>query len=81
MGETFAGYSNTPHLVAEAMREGMTLSDKAAQVLAVSAQWVAISTAIEDRRLAAKAAVSIAGTISEAKSAAAIDWSDIEALA
>lgn len=64
------------HIAAEAAMNGRTLGEQAALVLAMAAQWTAISVAIETARLAAKAAIDAATTQTEAR-AVKIDWTAI----
>lgn len=67
---------DVPHIAAEAMISGRTLAEQAALVLAMAAQWTAISVAIETARLTAKAAIDAAASETEARSVR-IDWSSI----
>ncbi len=73
--------AETPHLTKEAVTNGVTRYDMAVVVLTIRQQWANISPLIEDRRLATKAAIDAATTVSAARAAANIDWSDIIALA
>lgn len=69
-----------PHIAREADLNGISLLDQAAIVLTMAHQWTEISSMIEERRLAAKAAIDAARTPAEIE-AVIVDWSDIKALA
>lgn len=64
---------DVPHIAAEAAMNGRTLGEQAELVLAMAAQWTAISVAIETARLAAKAAIDAAATQTEARAVRA-NW-------
>lgn len=66
--------ATVPILAAEAAAIGMTVADLAQEVADASAQWLAIGTAIEARRRAAKKAIADATTIAEIHTAATVDW-------
>ncbi|KQS84345.1 hypothetical protein [Rhizobium sp. Leaf383] len=67
-------HGEIPHLVAEAAMNQITLFDQAVIYLTMRQQWLTVSPMIEDRRLAAKAAVSLAMTPAEIEAAATVDW-------
>jgi formate dehydrogenase maturation protein FdhE len=71
----------TPHLTAEAMANQVTRLAKAEEIIATATAWALVSSQIEVRRLAAKAAVSASTSAAAARSAAAVDWADIIAMA
>ncbi|MCV3738392.1 hypothetical protein OCK02_19480 [Rhizobium sp. TRM96647] len=71
----------TPHLTAEAAAFDMTRAEKATEILAQAVAWTTVSATIETRRLAAKASVQAATSAIAARTAAAVDWSDVAAAA
>ena len=71
----------TPHLTAEAMANQVARLAKAEEIVATATAWALVSSQIEVRRLAAKAAVSASTSAFAARSAAAVDWADLIAMA
>lgn len=65
----------TPFLAAEANARGVPIAIVAGEVVATADAWVAIGSAIEGKRMAAKAALADAQTFGEIVAAAAVDWS------
>jgi len=63
--------SEIPHIVAEAAVDGVSIAEKAAEIIATFEQWQAVSAGIEAKRLGAKKAVAEA-TTAEAINASAI---------
>ncbi|MCV9997318.1 hypothetical protein OE766_03580 [Pararhizobium sp. YC-54] len=63
-----------PHIVAEAAVDGVTLTEKAEQIVATFEAWQTISAGIEAKRMAAKKAVAAAETSEAVASAAAVVW-------
>ncbi|WEZ84571.1 hypothetical protein P6U16_08355 [Rhizobium sp. 32-5/1] len=63
-----------PHIVAEAAMDGVSLADKATEIVSVFHAWQAVSAGIEAKRLGAKKAIGIATTKSEIDTAAAVNW-------
>ena len=69
---------NYPLINAGATAASRTLAEEVAVIKAVTAQWVAVATLIEQIRLTGKAAVTAALTGSEIKTAyEAVDWSSV----
>ncbi|MDX3929235.1 MAG: hypothetical protein QHC90_25965 [Shinella sp.] len=64
-----------PHLTAEAPVDGVTIAEKAAEIVATFEAWQTISAAIEGKRMAAKKAVAEAETAAAIASAATVNWS------
>lgn len=64
-----------PFLEAEAQACGLTLEEVASEVRAAADAWLAIGSAIEGKRRAAKRAVQLAATESEKRAAAQVNWS------
>lgn len=62
------------HLQLEADLDGMTIEQKAQEVLAVAQAWSQVSAQIELLRLGAKKAVAVATTPEEISSATSIAW-------
>jgi hypothetical protein len=69
-----------PHIAAEATAQGVSLSDKATEIIGQSSMWATVSAVIEARRLTAKSAVTSATSCAQAQAAANVDWSDISSL-
>ena len=69
----------TPFLSAEAAARGMTIADLSAEVTQLADVWTAIGSAIEGKRMGAKAAVASATTLGAIVAAARIDWGAIVA--
>lgn len=63
-----------PFLVAEAQARNMDVSDLAAEVIVMADAWIVTGAAIEARRMGAKAAVQVAGTLGAIVAAAKVDW-------
>ena len=68
---------SAPYLEAEAAARGITVAAMAAMILAISADWKALSVAIEARRIGAKEAVTAAQTVEEKRLAADVDWAGL----
>jgi hypothetical protein len=62
------------HIQAEATATGASVSDVATMVVAMAAQWLAVSAKIEGARMGAKAAVDAATQPGPIRQAAAVDW-------
>jgi hypothetical protein len=73
--------AETPHISMEAAADGVSRFEKAAEILTIYQLWATVSPLIEGRRLAAKAAVANATTPRAARTAAVVDWRDIDAYA
>ena len=69
----------TPFLSAEAAARGMTVADLAAEVIQFADAWTLIGSAIEGRRMGAKAAIGTAGNLGAIVAAGTVDWSTIGA--
>jgi len=63
-----------PHVVMEAMDEGVTVAAKAAEIIATADAWTFISAEIERRRLSAKRAVRAAQDLADVDAASIVDW-------
>lgn len=63
-----------PHIVAEAALDGVSIAEKAAQIIAMFEQWQLVSAGIEAKRLGAKKAVAAAETAPAIRSAASVNW-------
>lgn len=72
---------STPNMSLEALRTGTLLYDVAAVILTQANLWRQVSAVIEDMRLAAKDAVRAATDAAAVRSAVAIDWAAIRAMA
>lgn len=70
-----------PHLVAEIGITSESIAGVADVVLAMAAQWLAVSAQIEKLRLSAKAAISIAANVVEIDAAKAVSWPKPEDIA
>lgn len=70
-----------PNIVREAERTGDTLMNVSAVILTKAQEWRTVSAIIEDLRLGAKDAVRAAGSVVGKRTAAAVDWSAVAALA
>lgn len=81
MADQSISVSQVPNLALEADRTGSTMFDVAVTYLTMAHNWRQVSALIENRRLLAKDLVRTAFTLAEVTAAAAITWSDIEALA
>ncbi|OMQ42081.1 hypothetical protein [Ensifer sp. 1H6] len=66
--------SDIPHIVAEAALDGVSVADKAAEIIATFEQWQVVSASIEAKRLGAKKAVAAAETAAAIESAATVNW-------
>lgn len=66
--------SAIPHIVAEAAIDGVSLTEKAEQIVATFEAWQALSAGIEGKRMAAKKAVAEAETGEAIAAAAVVDW-------
>ncbi|MGV1790987.1 hypothetical protein [Rhizobium sp. A37_96] len=73
--------AETPHVSAEALADGVSRFEKAVEILTIYQLWATVSPLIEGRRLAAKQAISAATTPNAARTAAVIDWRDVDAYA
>ncbi|WP_053249817.1 hypothetical protein [Ensifer adhaerens] len=69
-----ASESEIPHIVAEAALDGVSVAEKAAEIIAMFEQWQLVSAGIEAKRLGAKKAVAAAETASAIKSAVSVNW-------
>lgn len=69
--------AEVPLIAAEAEADGMSLAQKACQIVKASRQCALALSTIEIARRAAKRAVGLAKTKSEAEAAASIDWSTL----
>lgn len=69
----------TPFLSAEAPARGMTIAALAAEVIQLVDVWIAIGSAIEGKRMGAKAAIGAAQVLGDIVTAAKVDWSSINA--
>jgi hypothetical protein len=81
MANTNLPPAETPHITAEADLSGVDRYEKAVEVITMAYQWAQLSTLIEGRRLAAKEVVRAATSPQSARQAAAVDWSDLLAMA
>lgn len=63
-----------PHIVAEAAIDGVSLTEKAEQIVATFEAWQTISAGIEGKRMAAKKAVAEAETAEAITAAAGVVW-------
>ena len=63
-----------PYLREEAAAKGVAISDVAALVLGIAAQWRVLNPKIEGARTAAKDAVLAATTVAAKEAAATVDW-------
>ncbi|WP_426126342.1 hypothetical protein [Pararhizobium sp. PWRC1-1] len=63
-----------PHIVAEAAVDGVTLAEKAEQIVATFEGWQIVSASIERKRMGAKKAVAAAETAETITAAAAVNW-------
>lgn len=73
--------ADVPHIAGEATLNGIGNLEQAQIIMAMSEAWTDTSALIEQRRLAAKKAVSAATTLDAIEDAQLVDWSDIIALA
>lgn len=73
--------AEVPHIAGEASLNGISNIEQAQIIMAMSEAWTDTSALIEQRRLAAKKAVSAAATFEAIEAAQLVDWSDIIALA
>lgn len=80
-GSSFVDEAEIPHIAAEAAADGVTVVEKATEILTMAQRWSHISSLIEERRLSAKARVKAATTVVQIRSASQIDWTDIKAIA
>jgi len=69
-----------PHIAAEAAASGVSVREKAEEIMAVSRQWTQVSSVIEEIRLAAKAAIAAAKSPDAIAAAAEADWSRAESM-
>lgn len=65
-----------PHIVTEAEIDGMTLLEKAGQIVGTYEAWQGISALIEGKRMAAKKAVADATDAAAVKQAAIVNWGE-----
>ena len=79
-GQTPSG-EDFPLLSAELGLSGASLQEVASKIRSKADQWQGVSTLIEKRRHEKLAEIERATTLDEARLAANVDWSDIEALA
>lgn len=69
--------SPVPFVEAEANATSRTIADVAQTIVEQADAWLAVGPRIEAARIAAKRAVSEAGTVAEMQSAASIDWASV----
>ncbi|MBB6484877.1 hypothetical protein [Rhizobium lusitanum] len=71
----------TPHITAEAIEDGVSRFEKAADILTRDQHWKVGSQMVEALRRSAGAALAAAKTAPEIRAAAAIDWQAVRAFA
>lgn len=64
-----------PHLTSESAMNNISVFDQAVIYLTMSQQWLTVSPIIENKRLAAKAAATVATTPAGIDAAASVNWS------
>jgi len=69
-----AAESEIPHIVGEAAVDGVTIAEKAAEIIATFEQWQGVSAGIEAKRLGAKKAVVEAATADAINAAANVNY-------